>query len=100
MIAIILIILKPLASEADKIVKAVLSGKLSNRKFLLHMYNAMMANSQKDDFWNTAGLDLPRKETEHIKPESRGSENSSKKYMLYTFYNTKGKYEYLDLYRA
>lgn len=79
MIVIILIILKPLASEADKILKAFLSVKLSNRKFLLHMYNAMMANFQKDDFWNTAGLDLPRKETEHIKPESSNSGNNSKK---------------------
>lgn len=88
-----------MASEADKIVNVVLSSKLSSRKFLLDIYCAMIADSQKDDFLNTAGLDLPRKETEHIKPDSSSSKNKNKKYMLYKFH-IKDKYEYLDLYRA
>lgn len=93
---IITIFLKPLASEAGKIVKVVLSSKLSNRKFLLAIYSAMMADSQEDDFLNTAGLGLPRKETEHIKPDSSSS-SKNKKCMSYKF---KDKYEYLNLYRA
>lgn len=33
--------------------------------------SARMPDSQKDDFLNTAGLDLPGKETEHIKTRRR-----------------------------
>lgn len=35
----------------------------------------MMADSQKDDFLYTAELDLPGKETEHIKSGSNSSKN-------------------------
>lgn len=36
-----------------------------------------MADAQKDDFPNTAGLDLPRKEIEHIKLDSSSSKNKN-----------------------
>lgn len=43
----------------------------------------MMADSHKDDFLCTAGLDLPSKETEHIKSDSsssRNKKNNNRKY--------------------
>lgn len=35
----------------------------------------MMADSQKDDFLCTAGLDLPSKKPEHLKSDSSSSKN-------------------------
>lgn len=46
-----MIILKPKVSETEKIVRAVLFGKYSNRKFLLHIYSMKTADSQKVDFY-------------------------------------------------
>lgn len=59
----------------------------------------MMVDSQKADFLNTAGLDLPRKETEHIKTYQQQQQQEQQQQIgsAYFIYNLQGKYALISM---